>query len=85
MTDNYMNMSLYQDVLENMVHDLTNGELSPDMVRNVLITPEEGTVFEVFHLDRTGHRISLYDHDSEWYYTPTYYYRVKPVDPTVSW
>lgn len=80
MTGNYMNTALYQDVLENMAHDLTNGELSLDMVRHILITPEGNTVFEVFYLDRDGHKIMLPDED-----VATYYYRVTTVDATISW
>ena len=85
MTGNYVYTSRYQDVLANMLHDLTNGELSLDMVRNVLITPEGHAVFEVYYFDHAGHKIRLYDVDSDWYYSPTYYYRVTPVDATISW
>ena len=84
MTGNYMDMSLYQDVLANMLHDLTNGELSLDVVRSVLITPEGNTVFEVLYYDREGHKICLPEGEDDWY-CPTYYYRVTPVHSTISW
>lgn len=88
MTGNYIYTDQYLEILQDMVHDLTSGELSPDMVRNVLITPEEGTVFEVFYLDREGHKIILPengDEESFDWYCPTYYYRVKRVDALTTW
>ena len=84
MTGNYIYTNEYLEILHAMVHDLTNGELSPDIVRSVLITPEEGVVFEVFYLDRQGKKVCLPEGEDDWY-CPTYYYRVTPVHSTISW
>lgn len=84
MTGNYVYTDEYLKIMQDMVHDLTEGELSPEMVRHVFITPEEGTVFEVFYLDRKGHKITIPENENDWR-CPTYYYRVTPVDATISW
>lgn len=83
MTGNYIYTKEYLEILQDMVHDLTNGELSPDMVRRVLITPEEGVVFEVFYLDRQGYKVCVYT--DAVYECWTYYYRVKRVDALTTW
>lgn len=85
MTGNYIYTNRYLQIIRDLVTDLTLGEITADMVKSVLITPEEGTVFEVFHYDREGRKIRLYDVDSDWDYTSTYYYRVTRVDALTSW
>lgn len=82
MTDNYVYKNRYLQIIRDLVIDLTLGEITADMVRHVLMTPEEGVVFEVFYYDRYGKKIVLPGEDG---YVPTYYYRVTPVDATISW
>lgn len=83
MTGNYIYTSAYLKVIQDMVTDLTNGELTADMVQNVLITAD-GTVFEVLYLDREGRKICLDENVNDWY-SPTYIYRVTRVDALTTW
>lgn len=88
MTGNYINRTTYLYAIQDMIHRLTTGDLSAHMVRHVLMTPEEGVLFEVFYFDREGHKICLPengDEESLDWYCPTYYYRVSPVDATIAW
>lgn len=83
MTGNYIYTGEYTQIIQYMMYDLTHGELSADMVHSVHIT-NDGAVFEVFYLDREGHKISLPEGEDDWY-CPMYYYRVKRVDALTSW
>lgn len=83
MTGNYIYTGEYLKIVEYLVHDMSGGELSADMVQNVRITPD-GTVFEVFYLDREGHKICLPDGKNNWY-CPTYHHRVNYVDALAAW
>lgn len=83
MTGNYISRSEYQNLTMNLVSELTDGWLSPHDVQNIRLDVD-GAVFEVFYLDRNGHKIHLPE-DGDNGYCPTYYYTVEPVDALISW